>query len=77
MSVIGDLLYVFGGQDEDNNKLNDLWIFDLNNKTWKLVETDQESKPHSRTGMSSWVINGKFHIFGGILEVTKETNDIH
>jgi N-acetylneuraminic acid mutarotase len=29
MSVIGNLLYVFGGQDEDNNKLNDLWTFDL------------------------------------------------
>jgi len=27
-------MYVFGGKDEDNGKLKDLWSFDLTNFTW-------------------------------------------
>jgi N-acetylneuraminic acid mutarotase len=33
--------------------------------------------PLARTGHSSMVMNGKVIIFGGILEVTKEINDVH
>ncbi len=29
--IFGDSLVIFGGKDEDNNKLNDLWEFNLNN----------------------------------------------
>ena len=27
-------LYVFGGQDDENNKLNDLWYYDIDTKSW-------------------------------------------
>ena len=30
----GDSMYIFGGKDEDNNKLNDTWVFNFNTYTW-------------------------------------------
>ena len=27
-------MYIFGGKDDENSKLNDLWKFDLTTKTW-------------------------------------------
>lgn len=29
-----DSMFVFGGKDEDNNKLNDIWEFNLNDYKW-------------------------------------------
>jgi hypothetical protein len=40
------MLYVFGGHDEDNEKLSDLWKFDINSKTWTLIESNEEDRPH-------------------------------
>lgn len=28
--VFGDSIYIFGGKDDDNYKLNDLWEFNIN-----------------------------------------------
>lgn len=28
------LVYIFGGQDEDNDKLDDLWLFKLEDETY-------------------------------------------
>ena len=34
-SVIdGENLYILGGQDDENNKLDDLWQFNITTKTW-------------------------------------------
>ncbi len=30
----GQSVFVFGGQDDENNKLGDLWEFNINTKTW-------------------------------------------
>jgi Kelch motif len=38
LSYIGGVLYLFGGQDEFNEKANDLWRFDLGQKKWTLVQ---------------------------------------
>ena len=32
--VYGDSMYVFGGKDEDNEKLKDFWSFNFESKTW-------------------------------------------
>lgn len=34
-AVYNDKLYLFGGQDDDNNKLDDLWEFDIAVGTWR------------------------------------------
>ena len=33
-------LYVFGGKDDSNKKLNDLWRFNLANKVWTELIVD-------------------------------------
>ncbi len=30
----GNSLFVFGGQDDENNKLGDLWEFNVTTKVW-------------------------------------------
>jgi hypothetical protein len=34
MSAYENFLVVFGGSDEENNKLNDLWTFDVKIRKW-------------------------------------------
>ncbi len=36
--VYEDSMYIFGGKDEENNKLNDLWQFVFSTYQWNLVE---------------------------------------
>ena len=70
-------MYIFGGQDDDNNKLDDLWEFDLASCNWrKLGGNPGEYCPIARSGHSSIVYGTKMFIFGGIYELTKELNDM-
>jgi hypothetical protein len=32
--MYGDSMIVFGGKDEENNKLNDLWEFNMSTYQW-------------------------------------------
>jgi Galactose oxidase, central domain len=68
-------IYLFGGHDEQNEKLDDFWKFDLASKQWILIESTG-SKPTGRNGHSMVLINNKLVMFGGILEITKETDDV-
>ena len=70
-------MYVFGGKDEDNNKLNDLWKLDLNTYTWTEVKSSDSFLPLERSGHSCDVFESYMVIFGGIFEITKELNDLH
>lgn len=66
---------MFGGQEDDNKKLNDMWCFDIASSKWSQV-TDSDYKPTPRSGHSTVVHGSKMYIFGGILELTKELNDL-
>lgn len=72
-----DKFYVFGGQDDDNNKLDDLWEFDTASGQWKQIQIAEGAlKPLARSGHSAVTHGTKMYIFGGILELTKELNDM-
>ncbi len=43
-AIKGDSLYMFGG-NEGNNKLNDLWRFDLNEKKWTQIKPEGKTVP--------------------------------
>ena len=76
-SVHNGKVYIFGGQDDDNNKLNDLWELDLSTSVWKQIKLpDSSYQPIGRSGHSSNIFGGKMYIFGGILELTKELNEL-
>ena len=54
-------------------KLDDMWAFDVTGKSWRQIDT--QGHP-GRSGHSSQLVGSKSIIFGGILEVTKELNDM-
>jgi N-acetylneuraminic acid mutarotase len=69
-------LWVFGGQDEENNKLNDLWCFDPSTESWSQIKPKAgDYTPLPRSGHSTVTYGSKMYIFGGIVELTKELND--
>lgn len=75
--MCGNALYTFGGQDDDNNKLDDVWMYDTAAHTWSLCEQAEGAlKPTPRCGHTAVVAGGKMFVFGGILELTKELNDL-
>lgn len=67
---------IFGGCDQDNEKLNDLWTFNLETKTWIEHPSDPVNAPLPRSGHSCALYKDLMLIFGGIFEVTKELNDL-
>ena len=70
-------MYIFGGQDDDNQKLDDMWQFNIESKEWSPIQFgDSDFKPVPRSGHSTVVYGNKMYIFGGILELTKELNDL-
>jgi len=62
---------------DDNIKLNDLWELDLGSETYTKLELSGGSfQPLPRSGHTASIHNGKMIIFGGILELTKELNEM-
>ena len=72
---LGDTMYVFGGKDDDNNKLNDLWKFSFQSLEWQELKCPDAPAP--RSGHSAQIYKNYIIIFGGIFEVTKELNDMY
>jgi len=68
-------MYVFGGKDQDNEKLSDLWEFDFQTQLWQeILSLDP---PCVRSGHSANVYNDFMIVFGGIYEVTQEKSDFY
>ena len=81
-----DKLYVYGGQNQDGVKLNDMWVFDPNHLFWRQIETpnsqnayemDEDSEPLARSGHTACVVNDLMFVYGGIYDIARELNDMH
>ena len=69
-------MLVFGGKGEDNYKLDDLWVFSFSTYCWDRV-AEGDFKPLPRSGHSASIYRDQYMIvFGGILDVTKELDDV-
>jgi N-acetylneuraminic acid mutarotase len=66
-------IFIFGGQtlEKKPKQLNDAFRFNVKEKTWKKVET-QEMTPKPRSGHASVVMDEKLFVFGGS-QTTKES----
>jgi len=73
--VWGDQMVIFGGKDQDANKLEDVWSLDLNSATWRKLEGGDA--PKGRSGHSANLFGDCMVVFGGIFEITQELNDMH
>ena len=69
-------LYLQGGIDLQNEPLNDMWCFSLDSGLWSEVEQNGP-RPAPRSGHSLTFCDDKIILFGGLLEVTKETEDLY
>lgn len=70
-------LYIFGGMDEATVKFSDLWELDMATQTYKEIAIPAGTpQPGPRSGHSATVFKGRMYIFGGILELTKELNEM-
>ena len=74
--VHGDSLWVLGGISDESEKLNDFWRFDLSLKLWNRIEA-RGDEPTGRSGHSCVVYKDLLVIFGGMKDITKETNDMY
>ncbi|CAI2362842.1 unnamed protein product [Moneuplotes crassus] len=74
-------MYVFGGSDEANNKLNDLWKFDLKERRWIIInyasQDCEDGQPTKRSGHACCSIGNMMYIFGGLEGITHESNDFY
>jgi len=62
-----NIVCLFGGQEEDNKKMNDVWYFDTQTSSWSKVDPEEDSyNPAPRSGHSAVLHNGKMYIFGGL-----------
>ena len=75
--VHGGAMWIFGGKDDDNQKLNDLWKFNLTARTWQRVEQPSYTVPLPRSGHAADIYGDYMILHGGIFEITKELNDCH
>ena len=67
-------MIVFGGKDDDNEKLGDIWEFDFASKIWEHITVDPPA-PIPRSGHSAIPYKNLMLVFGGIHEVTRELDD--
>jgi hypothetical protein len=67
-------IYMFGGRNDYNDKLNDTWEFDISSRSWRQIET--EKAPIGRSSHACIVSGNKMILFGGIVDITKEINEI-
>ena len=73
-----DMLIIFGGKNEENEKLNDVWAFNFTSLTWTQFQKNEtkEGVPLPRSGHSASIQGQYMIVFGGILDVTKELDDM-
>ncbi|EGC29929.1 hypothetical protein DICPUDRAFT_158419 [Dictyostelium purpureum] len=62
---IGDHLYVFGGWNDDNQMLNDIFKFNVNTWEWEEIKVIDNSFITPRNGHSLNSYNRKLIVFGG------------
>ena len=67
-------LYLFGGLTVTNQTLNDMWRFSIDSGEWEQVE-QLGDVPDPRCGHTFATHNEKIFLFGGLKEVTKESNE--
>jgi len=61
-------MIVYGGKDNESNKLADVWSFDMNSAQW--TELKGRDAPKGRSGHTASLYNDHMVVFGGIYEIT-------
>lgn len=64
-SMIGDSMYVIAGRADPSNILNDVWVFNVTKKDWRLLEcSGTPFLPRHRHAAAA--VGSRIYVFGGI-----------
>lgn len=74
IAYYSDKIYLFGGRNDFNDRLNDTWEFTVSSRKWEKVKWDES--PIGRSSHTLIVDSNRMILFGGIVEITKEINEI-
>jgi N-acetylneuraminic acid mutarotase len=74
-TLVGDSLYVYGGETLDGSFMNDLWRYDLARSCWEEISIKGEV-PKGRSGHSCVHYKGSLYIFGGKVGNIQEKNEL-
>ena len=74
IAYYSDKVYLFGGRNDYNDRLNDMWEFTVSSKRWEKIKW--EESPIGRSSHTLIVDSNRMILFGGIVEITKEINEI-
>ena len=69
-------MMIYGGMDEADKDMNDIYLFDLRNNIWIQAETSGH-EPQIRDSQSCTMINNTCYVFGGQGENDERFNDMH
>ncbi|KAL4464811.1 hypothetical protein ABPG74_011372 [Tetrahymena malaccensis] len=72
-AFVNGSLYIFGGQNL-NQRFGDFWCFNPQNNSWSEIITPNQPQP--RSGHSMCKYQNNIILFGGILGITREINDL-
>ncbi|KAG7671615.1 putative Acyl-CoA-binding domain-containing protein 5 [Nannochloris sp. 'desiccata'] len=78
-TVIGNKVYVFGGEDATRKPLNELWVLDLSTLEWSQPETttsDGSNAPKARSQHTSCSFRNRYIIIFGGGSVANCFNDL-
>ncbi|KAL2467137.1 tRNA wybutosine-synthesizing protein 2/3/4 [Abeliophyllum distichum] len=64
-SVVGEFMYVIGGRADPLNILNDVWVFNMAKKEWKLLQCSGSPFP-PRHRHAAAVVGSRIYVYGGI-----------
>ena len=71
-----NLIFIYGGIDNEGKYLNDLWKFNPTNYLWeKIPFHEEEDIPKPRSGHSMTFHNGEIYFFGGKIGNIFEVNE--
>jgi N-acetylneuraminic acid mutarotase len=74
-TLVGDSLYIYGGETLDGGLLSDIWRYDLKKSTWEEITVKGEV-PKARSGHTTVHHNGNLYIFGGKIANIQEKNEM-
>jgi hypothetical protein len=74
-TLVGDSLYIYGGETAEGSFLNDLWKYDSTKFVWEEIIVKGEV-PKGRSGHSSIYYKGNLYIFGGKVANIQEKNEL-
>ncbi|KAH7318029.1 hypothetical protein B0J17DRAFT_527685, partial [Rhizoctonia solani] len=73
--LVGGVIYMFGGEDQNEEVLGDTWCFKLNEQRWyKFPHTSFQ--PLARHGHTMVAIEGRMFVLGGMQNDTVQSKDM-